>query len=359
MIAIKPHKYQQYGDDTEIHFRVITDVELTPQLSLEGDARYLSQEVISCVDLENIFQVIATIPRPAHILILFRTALFVSPPPELLGKHAKLLVMAAYSTPLDVEDIAYFLSAIEKTDIASQQIWADRFFDTGNHSKCLYFIDEETQTIATFRHLHQDYEWFDQIGVLPWGGQQFCPSGEISCLPLPHGQYHAEHSFDLNGEITLHGIPIINSGLPSFLRSDQERIYQQLSTLIEHPVIAAVSNGVIQNIRCPSIQGKSALAMLEALFTVDSRYTLIWELGFGANTNIKPRPGNKAPNECFGGKNGCIHFGLGLTPWTQYHLDLLSPNTIVQNEHGQCLTGKTSTTTTMLRTRASGCACLT
>jgi hypothetical protein len=47
-------------------------------------------------------------------------------------------------------------------------------------------------------------------------------------------------------------------------------------------------------------------------------------------------------NEVHGGTGGMIHFGLGLTPYTQYHLDIICPNTQVLGSNGECIIGEKS-----------------
>lgn len=49
--------------------------------------------------------------------------------------------------------------------------------------------------------------------------------------------------------------------------------------------------------------------------------------------------GNHAMNEVYGGTKGCLHWGIGLTPFTQYHLDIISPGTTVSNDRGDPLIG--------------------
>jgi len=57
------------------------------------------------------------------------------------------------------------------------------------------------------------------------------------------------------------------------------------------------------------------------------------------NTTHEILPGNHAMNEVYGGTHGCLHWGIGLTPFTQYHLDIISPGTTVSNDKGETLLG--------------------
>ena len=106
-------------------------------------------------------------------------------------------------------------------------------------------------------------------------------------------------------------------------------------------MIASVRNGIIENLRATDAEGESAVAMLEAMFEVDSRYRIIWEIGFGINMALtRPLPGNHAMNEVFGGTGcGALHYGMGLTPYTQYHLNIICPGTSVVGVGGQVLFG--------------------
>jgi hypothetical protein len=65
-------------------------------------------------------------------------------------------------------------------------------------------------------------------------------------------------------------------------------------------------------------------------------------------------------NETFGGTDGALHFGLGLTPYTQYHLDIICPFTRVLTDSDEVLISGLSDSTPpgMVRNRSSGCPCL-
>lgn len=135
------------------------------------------------------------------------------------------------------------------------------------------------------------------------------------------------------------GFPILHSGKSSFRREDQDRIYKILSSLENHAVIATVEDGWITKLRATHSSVRRVKSMLQALFNVDLRYQLIWEMGFGINTSLKLWPGNTAMNEVYGAESGAIHWGLGLTPFTQYHLDIICPNTRVFADTGEILIG--------------------
>lgn len=360
MIKVNPSKYEQLGESNGVNFHFITNSAYSKEFNLiEGD--YESATIHKCDKEGEFSDIISGLSRPAHILVISPDILFSSPDDEVLGNDAKLLVIPCNSSSINMPDIEVALAIMEKTDVATQEKWANRFFEIGEKSKQICFYNPVTKTKAIFDHLSDDYEWFEQLGILDWGSQQFCPAGEVSVLPLGHGGYSSTKRLILNGEITFHGIPLVNSGKPSFLKNDREYIYKQLEPLKTNPVVASVENGVISSLKCINDgECNSILEMLEALFKVDSRYRNIWEIGFGSNTNMQTINGNKVINEVYGHKNGCVHWGLGLTPWTQYHIDIICPQTIITNEKGDVLAGgeKPFNTNNIKRNKTQGCPCV-
>jgi limonene-1,2-epoxide hydrolase len=253
--------------------------------------------------------------------------------------------MACASTPTPLAAIEHFLGVIERTDLHAMVKTAERFFAVGERCAYLELFDDACDTHATFYHLDATYEWFEQLGSLDWGSQQLVPSGEISVLPLFHGSYDPSKRPHVMGEITLQGYPIVHSGRPAFLLEDQARIYGKLALLEHYPVIATVEHGVIRALRATHKKAKPAVDMLQRLFDVDSRYRSIWGIGFGINGNHTMYPGNVGMNEVHGGAFGAIHWGLGLTPWTQYHIDIICPGTRVAANTGEILIGPPPRTT--------------
>lgn len=362
MLPIRPQAYKQFGAIPGNHFFLITNSPYRDKFVIDNDG-YVSCRIEVCDASEEFPKMIGALPRPAHMLVISPDCLFSSPSESVLGAEAKLLVIPCNSTPISLDDIKYALQVMEETDVVQQQKWADNFFEIGNASEDIRFIDETTGTEAIFEHLSDDYEWFEQLGMIEWGGQQFSPAGEISVLPLVHGDYSADKRLKLHGEITWHGLPLVHSGKPSFLREDQEYIYRQLKALDISSVIAQVENGTIVHIRSwqDNAASRQVLDMLSALFKVDSRYRIIWEIGFGSNTTMHPLDGNKLLNEVYGHKNGCVHWGLGLTPWTQYHIDLVCPRLLVRNNAGKILAGGDPALAigkSIKKITSTGCPCL-
>jgi hypothetical protein len=158
-------------------------------------------------------------------------------------------------------------------------------------------------------------------------------------LPLAFDKFQARRRLVVNGEITLCGQPIIHVGAASFLREDQACIYQQLAYVRDHALIASLHDGVITKLYATHPSTWPALNMMQALFTVDSRYRILWEIGIGLNSTLKLLSGNHAMNEMFGGENGTVHWGFGLTPYTQYHMDFICPSTRIFGDNGTVLIG--------------------
>jgi hypothetical protein len=101
--------------------------------------------------------------------------------------------------------------------------------------------------------------------------------------------------------------------------------------------------------------------LLEALFAIDSRYRVLWEIGIGINTELEPLPGNAGMNETYGAEEGVVHWGLGLTPYTQYALILLTPECRVLDSQGATLAGpgpSRGLRAGMVRRKAPGCGCI-
>lgn len=346
-ITIRPDRYRQYGPPDGSTFCLVTNSALVDRFRIEEIA-YERSMIVPFNRGDSFDDLLErVVPEPAHVLVVSPNAFFWSPAPEKIGRR-KLMVMACNSTPTSMEAVEYFLDVIERTDPDFQEAFADRFFALGEASEYLEFVDDAYSTYAsgshaTFEHLSDHYEWNQQAGPLEWGGQQLAPAGEISVLPVDILRFDATLRLPINGEIAFRGYPVLHSGAPSYLREDQERIHRALASLNDHAVIATVHNGIISGLRATHPEAQPAVRMLEAMFEVDSRYRIIWEVGFGINTALaSPLPGNHAMNEVFGGSgHGALHYGMGLTPYTQYHLDIICPGTRVVGSRGELLFGGT------------------
>lgn len=339
-ITLDASALPSFGDASEDSaFVVITSLELAPRFEVTPGDKYDRAEVLACDGAEDFAALLDDrIPERAHVLVVLPNVYFKSPPPEQLGNR-KLGVMACSSTPTSLEAIVHFLRMGARTDPRRQEQMAEDFFARGEAAERFRFVDEERGTVAEFAHLNDELWWHEQGGYLGWGDQQLFPSGEISVLPVSVFGQNIDTTFDLNGQLCLEGHPVLHSGTPSFLLEDQERIFRCLSTLQDSPVIATVEHGKIADLRATAPASEPAADMLSAMCDVDSRYRSVLELGFGINTGLELFPGNSAMNEVYGGRQGAVHIGLGLIPYTQYHLDLICPSTRVVGSRGEHIFG--------------------
>jgi hypothetical protein len=81
--------------------------------------------------------------------------------------------------------------------------------------------------------------------------------------------------------------------------------------------VLCIQDGVITAIEGKSTDpGRRALAQL---LEMDSRYSKVHEIGIGINRSRRfRRSDNFMPNEMRRG----LHIGLGLTPYTDFHIDI-------------------------------------
>ena len=345
-ITIHASGLRNFGDSGGASFYLITSPSLTDEFSIENGYKYQKSYIVSYAGGIGLAQFIQEkIPVHTHILVILPDTYVKSPAPEALGKQRKLAVMACSSTPSSIEAIRHFLSVAEKTDPDAQEQTARHFFYRGSQAKQLYFIDNDYQTCATFNHLSDALSWHEQLGKLDWGEQQLLPSGEISVLPVNVFGQDINSAFSLDGELALRGYPVLHSGTPSYCPSDQQRIFHALTSMKEHALIATVNAGVISRLTATSPHCQPAANILQSMFDVDSRYRNLLEIGFGINTELTLFEGNSAMNEVYGNRQGVVHFGLGLIPYTQYHLDLLCPGTSVLDEQKNPVLSTTPATT--------------
>jgi hypothetical protein len=354
-IVVKPSRIRQFGEATGVTFCLVTNAEVEDQIDIDCSGGYLAYLKLRFAPGDDFEEILARrVPRRAHVLVISPNVFYSSPRNDKVGAERKLIAMACNSTPTTLDTIEHFLSVMEATDPLEQQEIADAFFHLGERASHLQLVDHEYGTSARFYHRSNSYLWNEQAGMLGWGEQQLAPSGEISVLPLVIQDFDERLHLAIDGTLAIKGHPILHHGAPSFLPADQERIYRALETMQNAAVIATVKQGVIGNIRASEASVGPAVEMLSAMFLTDSRYRTIWEVGFAINTQHMLYSGNCAMNEVHGGTGGTIHLGLGLTPYTQYHLDIICPGTMVIPGDGEPLIGGIST---MARIRGASCAC--
>jgi len=347
-ITVDPATVRQFGMPAEpapgkpgVAFRLVTNPELADAFEIRTTAPYASTGIVTTPEGVSFEELIPTLPEPAHVLVISPERFFESPPDDIIGPRRKLVAMACNSTPTTVDTIAHFLRVIARTDPEDQNRFAERFFEMVGESDYLRIINEKVGTELTFQHFSDevDYVWNQQGGSLDWGEQQILPSGEISVLPIEIRSFDEGLHLVLDGELALHGHPILHNGTPDFSRRDQARIHAELAAMTASPLVARVKDGIITDVQSTVPTAEPARRMLQSMIDVDSRYRIIWEIGFGHNYALDLLTGNHAMNEVYGADRGCLHWGLGLTPYTQYHLDIISPGTKVLTDTGQVVLG--------------------
>ncbi len=357
-ITVYPSRLQQFGNSKNCNFYLITNPELVDIFQIEQDASYKDTAILSIDKSEDFVDIIKnTVPDNSHILVISPHCLIQSVNPKELAKR-KLLIFACNSAPTSIDAINHFLRCGEKTDPQQQENITAEFFTDIEEAENLIFYDNKYQTRAIFNHLNDDYGWHEQCGMLNWGQQQVFPAGEVACflVPLKATEIDFNLRISLNGDIPLMGYPVLHSGPPSFLLEDQERIYKKLATMKEHAVIAKVVDGEITQIKAAHSSCLPAADILEKMFDVDSRFRIIYEIGFAINHHVVPYPANSAMNEVSAGENGTIHFGLGMLPYTQYHLDIICPGISVLGKDKKYIFGKK--VQKINRMKSAQCPCL-
>lgn len=356
-IAINPERIRSFGESTAGIFCLVTNTRYGTDFTIEKTEKYPQTKLIT-IDREEEFPHLladGAIPDGAHILTILPDCLLHSVPQDALAAR-KLLIMACRSGRTTLEGIEHFLRAGEQTDPDELDRMAEAFFEKGERAEALKLVNQQHGTSAIFNHPSDLYEWHEQLGTLEPGQQQVFPAGEIACflVPLKITELPDDLRLDVTGQIALQGGVIVQSGPPSFLLEDQERIYQKLATIRENPLILDVECGYVTRATASSPECRPAEEILNALFEVDSRYRRIYEIGFSLNRHVRLWPGNSAMNEVCGGANGTVHLGLGMLPHTQYHLDIFCTGTTVHGRDDEILLGRKP----MVRHRSAACPCM-
>jgi hypothetical protein len=326
-----------FGDEECSTFYLVTNTALLDCVTLTTRGRYKHTEILALTSqaLDELFST-GRVPLDAHVLALLPECLAHSVPRETLGRR-KLLIMACRSGQIGIPGIRHFLDCGLRTDPSTLERTADEFFAQIEAAHFLRLRAGDCD--AVFYHKSSDYGWHEQLGYLKWGDQQVFPAGEIACFLVPLSTTELpDRRFRLNGAIVVQGPVIVQSGPPSFRLEDQQRIYDHLSSN-RCGVHFSIEDGIVMDTHTLSDDDGPARAMFEALFSIDSRYRQIFELGFSINSALELFPGNAAMNEVWGPSGGKLHLGLGMLPYTQYHLDVFCRTTRVENDQGQPIFG--------------------
>lgn len=365
-IMFNPLDFCAFGEVTEENdFVLITNASIIDSIEFVDEGRYGRLSVISYDDSLQDFAsfLVENTKDQSHILTVCPDSLITSVPRDVLQRR-KLLIMACRSGKTPLEGIKHFLDLAAKMDVDAIQARSDALFDQGQESEHMVLEDLKTNLFCTFNHLHEDYDWHEQVGYLEEGDQQVFPSGEVACFLVPlYTNQLPDRQFELNGKLVMTGPTVVQSGPPSFQLEDQLGIYQALEHAKYGGIELEVVQGRIVSHRAIDEAAEPAAQMLMHLFAVDSRYRNIYEVGFSLNDAVQLWPGNTAMNEVWGENGGNIHIGIGMLPYTQYHIDIFCANTVVKNDQGEIIFGfpsdhaQTEALKTMKRVKAAACPC--
>jgi len=337
-ITIHPSRIRSFGASDDVRFFLVTNRLAADWFAIEPTHAYASAELLVSDSVDDFEELLLhAIPRRAHVLVISPGEIFHSPPPSTLGDR-KLIAMPCYSTPTPPEAIRRFMEVIEETDPLLHERVANRILSDFARHPSLRFVDRNTAAVAAFDHHSGACRWYQQAGPIDWGEQQIGPAGKISAVPGDIMQHDPHARLPINGELALRGQPIVHCS-SSALRADQQRLYQALTAIGRHALMARVEDGEIARLRVTDSGAARAAAALEALFAEDARYRVLWEIGLGINTRSILHPSNMSMNEVYGGANGVCHFGLGLMPDTTYALAFICPDTSITGFDGEILFG--------------------
>jgi hypothetical protein len=365
-VLVRPTALRQFGGHPADNFCLVADSSLIGEFSLPAagtdDNTYQQSMIVPINSGDDLGLMLARdIPAAADVLIICRRNFLSSPDDQTVGRR-RIVVMPCASTPVTLSHIRYFLRVAERTDPAAQAARAEEFFGVVQESAKLRVMDGEQSSVCEFDPLGGDYVWNQQAGPLGPGEQQIAPAGELSVLPMDIADFDEDRRLALNGTITLAGTPIVHAGYDEKLAKPQAHLYEQLLPLYRNPVQLDIRDGLIVECRdvAGSNEGAALVATFTELFTADPRYRMIWELGFGINTDMDVVPANCGLNEPYGAAGGVVHVGLGLTPHTEFALTFLCLTSSLVNDSGRLLAGKAETaqgTGRIRRVRRAGCGC--
>lgn len=350
-LVARPHLYQQF-DRKDQPFSLITDADLVDEFTIDGKG-----EIIALDPRAGLAEtLIAETPETANVLVVAPGS-FLGPLTRRALASRRILIMPCGSTPVTADDLRAVFPAIERTDAHAQERRAETFFSAVEECEVITITDRRQGTSCQFRPGEAEGEWHQQAGVLAAGEQQIAPSGELAVFAGGISEFDRGSRLPLSGEIAVRGPVIVHAGYDPGLAEEQAELHHRLSVLSQVPVIFGIDDGAIVSCRpaAESSHADEAAATISRLLDNDDGYRIVWEVGFGINSELDPRPGNCGLNEVFGGRYGILHLGLGLTPSTRFALTFLCPDSTVTTDTGQRLVGPPSTRVKRVRSASCGC----
>lgn len=233
-------------------------------------------------------------------------------------RNTKLGAISLLSDSGGTASLPLILDIVLRTDYSEQREIEQRLLSLLSGAENIRLRTPVRGTDAVLRH-RSTRHWFSLHGPLGWGDQTVLPTGELSVLTDPSGEF-TEARFPLDGEIVLSGLPIVHRSAQEVPLAECEALFNSLASIWRHPIVARVENGVITDLGRGVSGENAALDAFRRLFAADERYRKIHEIGLGTNPVCRPlRQSNFFANERFPG----VHFGLGLGGYTSFHIDLV------------------------------------
>jgi hypothetical protein len=332
-IQIYPDKLRQFhSDGGNREFVVIAGSDIGQYVEICATKFYKKTGLIiySGQNSSDFVDVINETSNHADIFILCPQSKELSINPDSLGNR-KIAMMIVNATPTSVSQIKHFVSAVEDSDPTLQKERLEKIVSQISNTDFITLRDDEAKSEATLLTYDDSSKWYVQGGVIESGSQSTLPSGEISMFPKSDPQKGIVKRLPLKGPV------IVHSGSSHYDFADQERIYQSFRKLESSKLKIEIKDGMISRIIPLSQSANEVKITLESLFLRDDRYRIIEEFGFGINTSFELWQGNTSMNETYGGSSGIVHFGIGLPPFTEYHIDFFSLDLRLFSNHGDAI----------------------
>lgn len=337
-----------FGPAEGVHFLALLSPETAGCFRLARGRGYASASVVPTAAGE-IPALVAAIEDRAHVFCVTTDAPFRSPTWDRVAE-VKLGVLPLFSTGFSWRKLREALRLIYAIDYEAQYRASQTLLDALAGAARIVFASEAhgTRAVLELDDPAREIFFFNQSGPLHWGRQSVLPGGEVSLLTNLHGQFSGTAKFALNGELPLVGFPVLHrgqcpcrisraghpcpdaaeqagcaTGEPRYVPDwRQEQVFRSLLGMEKSGAIAVVEQGVIREIRQAGPDDSFPRA-LRRFCEQDAHYWKIHELGFGLNASRRFfLRENFLPNEMRAG----VHIGLGLTPYTDFHLDLVCPS---------------------------------
>jgi hypothetical protein len=253
-----------------------------------------------------------------------------------MNKLSRLIEIPLFSTGVSAEFLNAYVGSLYITDPHDFNQRVDQFFAKLGQSRQIRCLNRTFETELVYRCASAPgiERWLEVGGYAELGAKQSYPCGEIEVSPSSIDRsvsFGAQQTLQIDGELIISGPNIVNAGYLPFVRTSQSRIYTELSHIdATAPLKLSISNGVVRSVNTIRGVETRGAQMLECIFNMDDRYSIVHEFGISLNRALSHLNGNHSYNEMVDdseGQEGTLHLGLGLLPITQYHFDLFSRGT--------------------------------